>query len=134
MRINSLLFFKGILTKICLTLFFELNNIMEQEENHSPTKAGSKIPALVSNFKRSNSVRVRGEKANLLSSIPTTPFPSIAESEEIADDKIKYWNKHRLSLNLRSRVSRFFTIKTEPFSFLSHDCTTRKLCNQINCP
>lgn len=74
----------------------------------SPTECvtpNSRIPAPSGYFRRSASVRVRGEKANGLTSVPGTPFPSIAEREELPEFK-KLWNKNRLTLGLnRSRVS-----------------------------
>ncbi|KAL0274649.1 UNVERIFIED_CONTAM: hypothetical protein PYX00_002733 [Menopon gallinae] len=71
------------------------------EEKVSNYIVVSKIPAPVGRFRRSASVRVRGEKANMLS-ISDTRFPSILEREEFSlkDNR----NRSSLSLNLnRSR-------------------------------
>lgn len=74
---------------------------MNVEYNNSTSRtASTKIPTPMSSFKRSASVRLRGQKANLSSSLP------ISEADGFGDfNSSSPWNKNYgpLSLN-RSRV------------------------------
>lgn len=100
-----------------------MEELNEEVDSVLNTKTSSRIPAPVSNLRRSASVRVRGEKANMVTSIPATPFPSIAEKEEFkefTDDKLKYWNRNRLNISLKSRVRFSMSVKNTISYFYLH--------------
>lgn len=73
------------------------------EERVSNYVVVSRIPAPIGRFRRSASVRVRGEKASMLS-LSDTKFPSILEREEFSLKNNRKPSSLSLSLN-RSRVS-----------------------------
>lgn len=73
---------------------------MEDTVERSP----SRIPTPVSRFRRTASVRVRGERPVILYSTSPTPFPSINEREEVKNlPKVQWSSPNRFNLGLRSQ-------------------------------